>query len=84
MEKPLAIKLREAGKKVIGIGKETARLCYKLGAKVLLLDMNEIGLNSLKNELGDRAYVERIDLVELDSIKSVLLNAKKTMGSHHR
>ncbi len=85
MKNPMSMK----GKTVIvtgaasGIGKETARLLYELGAKLLLLDMNESGLNLIKEELdktGNSIAVRAIDLTELDSIKDILADAKKELG----
>ena len=69
-----------------GIGKESARLLYELGAKLLLLDVNESGLNLIKEELdktGDSIAVRAIDLTELDSIKNILADAKKELGTSY-
>lgn len=69
-----------------GIGKESSRLLYELGAKLLLLDVNESGLNLIKEELdktGDSIAVRAIDLTELDSIKNILADAKKELGTSY-
>ena len=66
-----------------GIGKECARLLSGLGAKLLLLDRNEEGLNSIKRELDSSdspVVVKAVDLANLDRIKEVLLEAKKELG----
>ena len=65
-----------------GIGRESARLLYELGAKLLLLDMNENGLKLIKEELdktGNSIAVRAIDLTEFDSIKGILVDAKKEL-----
>jgi len=63
-----------------GIGKETAYLLHALGAKLLLLDMNEEGLKGIKHEIGEGVAVRTINLQDLDSIKPVLLEAKEELG----
>ena len=88
MKNPMSMK----GKTVIvtgaasGIGKESSRLLYELGAKLLLLDVNESGLNLIKEELdktGDSIAVRAIDLTELDCIKNILADAKKELGTSY-
>ena len=66
-----------------GIGRETAQLCHKLGAKIVLLDMNESGLLELKNTLSENVVIRPIDLLELDTIKSVLMDAKNEIGTDY-
>lgn len=69
-----------------GIGKECARLMHELGAKLLLLDMNENGLKLVQEALdktGKTIAVKAIDLTELDSIKRVLIDAKKELGTSY-
>lgn len=39
-----------------GIGRETAKVLCGLGAKLLLLDVNEEGLRSIRNELCGGGY----------------------------
>lgn len=66
-----------------GIGKECARLLYKLGAGLLLLDKDEEGLEAIKNGLdpsGGQVAARVVDLIDLDGAKSVLLAAKKETG----
>lgn len=66
-----------------GIGRETARVLHALEAKLLLLDCNEEGLKSIKNELGEGVFYRVINLMEFDSIKGVLLEAKKEIGKSY-
>ena len=40
-----------------GIGRESARLLHSLGAKLLLLDVNEDGLNSIQKQLGNNISI---------------------------
>ncbi len=63
-----------------GIGKETAKLLHELGAKLLLLDVNEEGLKNLKDSLGDGVAYRVLDLMDFDSIKPVLMDAKKELN----
>lgn len=63
-----------------GIGRETAKVLHSLGAKLLLLDVNEDGLISVKNELDQECSYRMIDLTDSDSIKPVLMEAKKELG----
>lgn len=62
-----------------GIGRETAKVLHSLGAKLLLLDVNEEGLVSVQNELGGASY-RVIDLMDSDSIKPSLMDAKEELG----
>lgn len=66
-----------------GIGKETARVLHALGAKLLLLDMNEEGLQATKNELDEMVIVRTINLLELDTIKPILMDAKAELGTSY-
>lgn len=40
-----------------GIGRATAKQCHNMGASLVLLDLNENGLNSVKEEIGDSTIV---------------------------
>lgn len=65
-----------------GIGRECAQICHMLGARLLLLDLNESGLISVKDELdrsGDTVAIRTIDLTDIGSIKDVLMDAKKEL-----
>ncbi len=66
-----------------GIGRETAVLAHSLGADLLLLDIDENGLNSVKEELGSdggTVIVKKLDLSDFESIKTVYSEAKKESG----
>lgn len=63
-----------------GIGRETALLLHDLGAKLLLLDLNDDGLNLVNAELNSGVVCRAIDLTDFDSIKTVLLESKKELG----
>ena len=64
-----------------GIGRETAILCHNLGAKLLLLDVNEGGLHDIKNVLKNNVAIRTIDLMDIDSIKPAVMDAKKELDS---
>ena len=69
-----------------GIGRETATLIHSLGANLLLLDRNEEGLSSVQRSLNDpkkKVVIRTIDLTNFDSIKTVLLDAKKELGASY-
>ena len=66
-----------------GIGRETSRILHRLGAKLLLLDLNEEGLLSLKNELGDKVSTRVINLLEFSLIKSILMSAREELDSSY-
>jgi len=78
-----------AGKTIIitgaasGIGRECAILCHALGAKLLLLDLNEPGLNTLKNSLNNASNniaIKVIDLSKQEDIKSTILDLGRENG----
>ena len=63
-----------------GIGKECAKLFHSLGASLLLLDINEEGLNDVKEELDTEKgsiFIRTVDLSDMDEIRSSLMEAKK-------
>lgn len=59
MENPFSL----SGKTVLitgaasGIGRATAKQCHDMGASLVLLDLNESGLNSVKEEIGDSSTI---------------------------
>ena len=64
-----------------GIGKATALLCAEMGAKLILLDLNEEGLNKVKNEIynGD-VMTLAINLTDFDSLKVMVSGLPKLDG----
>lgn len=66
-----------------GIGRETAILLHDLGAKLMLLDINEDGLNEIKSLLGggNNVSIGKIDLTDLCLLKSVMEKGIKELGS---
>lgn len=65
-----------------GIGKETARLLSELGAKLLLLDLNEEGLKCTKAELKNDSVLRGCDLTDFDVLKSLMVSATKEITGH--
>ena len=67
-----------------GIGKETAKLIHFLGANLLLLDINNEGLISLRDSLSDsenKTVIRSMDLSDFDSMKTVLHDARQELGT---
>ncbi|MDO9155189.1 MAG: SDR family oxidoreductase [Paludibacter sp.] len=65
-----------------GIGKDTAILLSKLGAKLILLDINEDGLKEVSNSLeGSEHHYCRYDLSDLDGIEPQIKNIVSTYGA---
>lgn len=64
-----------------GIGKATALLCAEMGAKLILLDLNEEGLNKIQNEIynGD-VMTLAINLTDFDSLKVMVSGLPKLDG----
>lgn len=64
-----------------GIGKATALLCAEMGAKLILLDLNEEGLNKVQNEIynGD-VMTLAINLTDFDSLKVMVSGLPKLDG----
>ena len=64
-----------------GIGKATALLCAEMGARLILLDLNEEGLNKVKNEIhnGDVKTLA-INLTDFYSLKVMVSGLPKLDG----
>lgn len=64
-----------------GIGKATALQCSRMGAKVVMLDINEDGLNSTKNEIydGDVDFFA-VDLTDYDKLCNTVAQFPKFDG----
>lgn len=64
-----------------GIGKATALQCSKMGAKVVMLDINEDGLNSTKNEILDgNVEIFAVDLTDYDKLCNTVAQFPKFDG----
>ncbi len=63
-----------------GIGESIARALYAQGASVALSGRNEIKLQALKEDLGDRAAVFPADLSEDDAIDALIKGVEETFG----
>ncbi len=66
-----------------GIGRETSKVLHELGAKLLLLDLNEDGLQKTAEMIGKKVVYRAINLIEFDSIKSILIDAKQELGTSY-
>lgn len=64
-----------------GIGKATALQCAEMGAKLVLLDLNEEGLDKTKSEMGDVNCLSfAINLTDFDSLKEMVAQLPKLDG----
>ena len=83
MENPFSL----SGKTVLitgaasGIGRATAKQCHKMGANLVLLDLNENGLNSVKEEIGDNSIVAyALNLTDFNRLCEVIGQLPKLDG----
>lgn len=83
MENPFSL----SGKTVLitgaasGIGRATAKQCHNMGASLVLLDLNESGLNSVKEEIGDSATISyALNLTDYDRLCEVIGQLPKLDG----
>lgn len=64
-----------------GIGKATALQCAEMGARVILLDLNEDGLNAIKSEISEGcAEVFALNLTDFDALCEVVAKLPKLDG----
>lgn len=63
-----------------GIGKATARVLAKHGAKVVLSGRREERLEKLANELGDSAIYLKSDVTNVEDMKAIVKLAKEKFG----
>ena len=75
------------GKKILitggasGIGKATALLCARMGAEIILVDINGQGLMAVKDEIGnDSTQVFNIDLTDTEHLSAMLSALPKLDG----
>ena len=83
MENPFSL----SGKTVLitgaasGIGRATAKQCHNMGASLVLLDLNENGLNSVKEEIGDSAIISyALNLTDYNCLCEVIGQLPKLDG----
>ena len=83
MENPFSLE----GKTVLitgaasGIGRATAKECAKMGASLVLLDLNAAGLDSVKAEIGDDAILTfAVNLTDYDLLCSTVGQLPKLDG----
>ncbi|MCL2852843.1 MAG: glucose 1-dehydrogenase [Defluviitaleaceae bacterium] len=63
-----------------GIGRALAEALYHAGAHVALSDINTDALAEIKEGLGDRASVFKLDMVDFDSFDAVVEGVSKISG----
>jgi NAD(P)-dependent dehydrogenase (short-subunit alcohol dehydrogenase family) len=66
-----------------GIGRKTSIVLSKLGAKLILCDINESGLEITKDECGDGNIILPIDLADPSTIKLKVTQAIPVFGKLH-
>lgn len=83
MENPFSL----SGKTVLitgaasGIGRATAKQCYSMGASLVLLDLNEDGLNTVKQEIGDESVVSyALNLTDYEALCNMVGQLPKLDG----
>lgn len=64
-----------------GIGKATALLCAEMGARLILLDLNEEGLSKVRDEINDgEVDIMPINLTDFESLKTMVAGIPKLDG----
>lgn len=64
-----------------GIGSATAQLCYRLGAKLVLIDINPEGLAVTSNSLNPETLVSiKLDLTKYEDIEPAINDAVAKLG----
>lgn len=64
-----------------GIGRATAKQCHNMGASLVLLDLNENGLNSVKEEIGDSNIISfALNLTDYNRLCEVIGQLPKLDG----
>ena len=83
MENPFSL----SGKTVLitgaasGIGRATAKQCHNMGASLVLIDLNENGLNSVKEEIGDSDIISyALNLTDYNLLCDVIGQLPKLDG----
>ena len=63
-----------------GIGRATSLLLSEMGAKVLLVDINEDGLLQVQSECQGETEILVLNLIDSDSIKAAVKEKVTTLG----
>lgn len=64
-----------------GIGKATALLCAKMGADVILVDLNEQGLQQTAQEIGkESTIIKAVNLTNLEKLEELISSLPKLDG----
>ena len=66
-----------------GIGRETAKLLYSLGANCILLDINEKGLEETNRLIDKSGICCALDLTDFDRFQEVFSLCKEKLGYFH-
>jgi NAD(P)-dependent dehydrogenase (short-subunit alcohol dehydrogenase family) len=66
-----------------GIGRETCILLSRLGAELLLVDLNEEGLQATQQECCNRTFLLAIDLTDTEQMKQKIGEAVVAFGTLH-
>lgn len=63
-----------------GIGEEVARRLHRRGARLVLVDLDEVPLNALAAELGDRVATAVADVTDLRSMNAAVATGVDAFG----
>ena len=64
-----------------GIGRDAAVLLNELGAKCMLLDIDEDGLSETNRLIAEAGYCQVCDLTEFENVHDVLQKGRKQIGA---
>ena len=68
---------------VSGLGEATARLLHGLGAKTVLLDVNDERGEAVAGEIGDGAAFIKTDVSETEQVEAAFTQANERFGAIH-
>lgn len=63
-----------------GIGRETSICLSKLGAKLVLIDLNEENLNDILSEIIGQVSIKAIDLCDFEALPSIVEDISESVG----
>lgn len=66
-----------------GIGQKTAKTLSKLGANLILVDLNEDGLKETKNLVEGKAQTVTADLCDFEELPTIVKEIHETVGILH-